>query len=41
MIVQKKNEIVPKNSGGTDHYSNLQAIHGHCHDQKSLERGAV
>jgi len=27
--------IVPKSSGGTDHYGNLQALHGHCHDQKS------
>ena len=27
--------IVPKTSGGADHYGNLQALHGHCHDQKS------
>lgn len=27
--------IVPKASGGADHYGNLQALHGHCHDQKS------
>ena len=27
--------IVPKAYGGVDHYSNLQALHGHCHDQKS------
>ena len=33
--------IVPKNAGGTNHYNNLQAVHGNCHDQKSLERGAV
>lgn len=26
--------IVPKASGGADHYGNLQALHGHCHDQK-------
>ena len=26
--------IVPKASGGTDYYDNLQALHGHCHDQK-------
>ena len=27
--------IVSKTSGGTDHYGNLQALHGYCHDQKS------
>ena len=27
--------IAPKASGGKDYYSNLQAVHGHCHDQKS------
>lgn len=27
--------IVPKASGGADHYGNLQALHGHCYDQKS------
>lgn len=27
--------IVPKTSGGADHYGNLQAFHDHCHDQKS------
>jgi len=26
--------IVPKVSGGVNHYGNLQALHGHCHDQK-------
>ena len=26
--------IMPKKSGGSDHYDNLQAVHGHCHDQK-------
>lgn len=26
--------IVPKVSGGTNDYSNLQALHGHCHDSK-------
>jgi len=26
--------IVPKVSGGRNHYNNLQAVHGHCHDQK-------
>lgn len=26
--------IVPKVYGGADHYGNLQALHGHCHDQK-------
>ena len=36
--------IMPKKSGGSDHYDNLQAVHGHCHDQKKqnfMERGAV
>lgn len=30
--------IVPKVTGGANHYGNLQALqalHGHCHDQKS------
>jgi RNA-directed DNA polymerase len=26
--------IVPKASVGANHYGNLQAVHGHCHDQK-------
>lgn len=26
--------IVPKVYGGANHYGNLQAFHGHCHDQK-------
>lgn len=26
--------IVPKVSGGANRYGNLQALHGHCHDQK-------
>jgi RNA-directed DNA polymerase len=26
--------IMPKKSGGSDQYDNLQAVHGHCHDQK-------
>lgn len=26
--------IMPKKSGGSDHYDNFQAVHGHCHDQK-------
>ena len=26
--------IVPKASGGANHYGNLQALHGHCHDRK-------
>jgi RNA-directed DNA polymerase len=33
--------LTPKSFGGADQYDNLQALHGHCHDQKSLERGAV
>ena len=26
--------IKPKKLGGKDHYTNLQLLHGHCHDQK-------
>ena len=26
--------IVPKAFGGANHYGNLQALHGHCHDRK-------
>lgn len=33
--------IVPKSHGGSKDYSNLQLLHGHCHDQKIEERGAV
>ena len=33
--VIEMDHIVPKTSGGADHYGNLQALHGHCHDQKS------
>ena len=33
--------IVPKAFGGSDRYDNLQALHGHCHDQKPSGRGAV
>lgn len=33
--------IIPKQFDGPNHYGNLQVVHGHCHDQKLLERGAV
>ena len=29
--------IKPKKLGGSDTYDNLQLLHGHCHDQKSLK----
>ena len=27
--------IIPKSKGGKDTYNNLQALHRHCHDDKS------
>ena len=27
--------VVPRSHGGSDTYSNLQLLHGHCHDQKT------
>ena len=29
--------IKPKNTDGKDVYTNLQLLHGHCHDTKTLE----
>jgi len=31
--IMETHHIVPKSSGGKNTYSNLQVIHGHCHDQ--------
>ena len=31
----KIDHIAPKAFRGKDYYSNLQAVHGHCHNQKS------
>ena len=33
--------IVPRSKGGSDKYSNLQALHKHCHIQKSLLESSV
>ena len=32
--VKEIDHIKPKSSGGKNAYSNLQLLHGHCHDQK-------
>ena len=29
--------IIPSTDGGMDHYSNLQLLHGHCHDTKTAQ----
>ncbi len=29
--------IKPKKEGGKDVYVNMQLLHGHCHDTKTLE----
>ena len=34
--------IIPRAKGGRDVYTNLQLLHGHCHDQKSaLDKGCA
>jgi len=33
--------ILPRSKGGSDKYSNLQALHKHCHVQKSLKDSIV
>nr|UTA96653.1 hypothetical protein [Ulva meridionalis]UTA96705.1 hypothetical protein [Ulva meridionalis]UTA96768.1 hypothetical protein [Ulva meridionalis] len=32
--IMEVDHIVPKSRGGKDDYSNLQLLHGHCHDSK-------
>ncbi|BAY14126.1 RNA-directed DNA polymerase (plasmid) [Calothrix sp. NIES-2098] len=32
--------IIPKSLGGLDRYSNLQALHRHCHDRKTANDGS-
>ena len=27
---------IPRSKGGTDSYDNLQLLHGHCHDAKTV-----
>lgn len=29
--------VIPKSEGGKDIYKNLQLLHGHCHDNKTLD----
>ncbi len=31
--------IIPTSNGGTDYYKNLQLLHRHCHDEKTLTDG--
>lgn len=38
--VIEKDHIIPKSQGGEDKYSNLQLLHGHCHDEKSRTDGS-
>ncbi|HEY9645413.1 MAG TPA: HNH endonuclease signature motif containing protein, partial [Chroococcidiopsis sp.] len=33
--------IQPQILGGKDHYTNLQLVHGHCHDQKTAVDGSL
>lgn len=32
--------VIPRTSGGKDEYSNLQALHRHCHDIKTMTDGS-
>ncbi|WP_375468071.1 group II intron reverse transcriptase/maturase [uncultured Nostoc sp.] len=32
---------IPKSLGGKDEYKNLQILHKHCHDEKTIEDGSV
>ena len=41
MDVIETDHIVPRSKGGPDKYSNLQALHKHCHIQKSLLESPV
>jgi RNA-directed DNA polymerase len=39
--VLEVDHILPKQQGGRDMYSNLQLLHGHCHDRKSSQERGV
>lgn len=41
MDIIEANHIIPRSKGGPDKYSNLQALHKHCHIQKSLKDKSV
>ncbi|MEH2162042.1 MAG: HNH endonuclease signature motif containing protein [Nostoc sp.] len=34
-------QIIPKILGDKDKYKNLQILHKHCHDEKTIEDGSV
>ena len=38
--VIEKDHIIPKSRGGTDYYNNLQLLHQHCHDKKTMIDGS-
>jgi RNA-directed DNA polymerase len=33
--------VIPKSLGGKDEYTNLQALHRHCHDTKTASDGST
>jgi RNA-directed DNA polymerase len=33
--------VIPKSLGGKDEYTNLQALHRHCHDTKTVSDGSI
>lgn len=41
MDIIEADHIVPRSKGGSDKFSNLQALHKHCHVQKSLRDSIV
>lgn len=41
MDLIEADHIIPRSKGGPDKYSNLQALHKHCHIQKSLLENSV
>ena len=41
MDIIEADHILPRSKGGPDRYSNLQALHKHCHVQKNLRDSSV
>ena len=39
--IREVDHIVPKSLGGKDKLENLQLLHGHCHDIKTLSDGSI
>lgn len=39
--VLEVDHIIPRIKGGKDQYNNLQILHKHCHDRKTIEDGSV